>query len=293
MIFMGGFFVSSSTILSGSNLGRGEGVSTASPTPGPGLVPFSTSVTGLFPGQELDREASRLARMASGTITAARLIEQDIDQAGGRYQRYMVTCTYRPGESWHPKHITVLVRAYRRWSESQGFPFRYIWVAEIQQGRLSRGGSLSECVHYHMLLWIPRGVVPPKPDKQGWWPHGMTQRLLINRAISYLVKYASKGETVSFPRGLRLYGSGGLSKESSSEKTWWSMPLWVRSIFPVSAIPRRAPGGGVISRLTGEWLPSIYSVSLAFGRVFISIRDDVIKSLSADRVHSLVLSGVL
>lgn len=272
----------------------GEGVSEASPPPG--LVPFSTSVPGsnVVPnGTEVDRDAARLARMSSGTITAARLIEQDIEQQGDRYQRYMLTCTYRPGESWNPLHITTLVRAYRRWSDSQGFRFRYVWVAEIQQGRLSRGGSLSECVHYHMLLWVPRGVVPPKADKQGWWPYGMTQRVLVNRPIAYLVKYASKGDSISFPRGLRLYGSGGLSPESRLEKTWWSMPRWVRAIFAPSDRPSRSPGGGIISRLTGEWFPSIFAVNLAFGRVFVSVRDDVIRALSADRVQAIYLLGVL
>lgn len=266
-----------------------------------GLVPFSTSVTqesGGLPNAPLmliDRVAGRLKRMKSGVMTAARLIFEELEKSGERWQPWMITPTYRPGCEWEPTHITSLVRRMRAWAERRGFKLRYVWVAEIQERRYSRGDAvLGECVHYHLLVWIPKRLTPPKPDKQGWWPWGMTQRLRVNRPLKYILKYASKGgEIVEFPRGLRLHACGGLAPPARNHRTWWLSPRWVRAIWSEQEKPRRRVGGGFISQVTGQWFPSIWRVISRFGDLFVIQRDDLDLVFPLDVLRKLQAAGAV
>ena len=264
-----------------------------------GLVPFSTTDTREFGGLpnapliQIDRKAGRLKRMKSGVMTAARLISEELEKTGERWQAWMITPTYRPGESWEPTHITRLVKCMRAWAERRGFALRYVWVAEIQERRYARGDAvLGGCVHYHLLVWLPKRFSPPKPDKQGWWPHGMTQRLLVNKPISYMLKYVSKGGAISFPPGLRLHGCGGLTSTARNHRGWWLSPRWVRAIWADSDSPRRAPGGGFVSRVTGVWYPSIYRVIQKGGQIFVALRDDLRSLFPPDVLRRLFAAGV-
>jgi hypothetical protein len=237
---------------------------------------------------EVNQLEARLKRMRSGVLTAGRLIVAELEQERTRYIPWMLTFTYRPGVIWQPFHITQCIKSYRTWADKHGFKLRYVWVAEIQEGRWLRGGSLlGECVHYHLLIWVPKRLSPPMADKQGWWSHGSSQRLRVSRPLRYLMKYASKGESVQFPKGLRIHGCGGLSKNARNERTWWLMPRWVRALFDVDDMPRFAPGGGIISRLTGEWLPSIWQVYLTGGAVFIQLRDDLADFFSIGQLNKI------
>lgn len=263
----------------------------ASEAPTPGLVSFSTSV---FEGDssprliEVNQLEGRLKRMRSGVLTAGRLIVAELEQEHTRYIPWMLTFTYRPGVIWQPFHITHSIKSYRTWADKHGFKLRYVWVAEIQEGRFLRGGSLlGECVHYHLLIWVPARLTPPMADKQGWWSHGMTQRIRVKRPLRYLMKYASKGESVQFPKGLRIHGCGGLSSSARNERTWWLLPRWVRALFDIDDMPRRSPGGGIVSRLTGEWLPSIYQVVLTGGAIFIRLRDDLAGFFSKEQIEKM------
>lgn len=271
----------SDVLWSGFSEGGGE-------APPPGLVPFSTSVLGAGVEIEVHQLEARLKRMRSGVLTAGRLIVAELEQERTRYIPWMLTFTYRPGVIWQPFHITQCIKSYRTWSDKQGFKLRYVWVAEIQEGRLLRGRSLlGECVHYHLLIWVPARLSPPMADKQGWWSHGSSQRLRVRRPLRYLMKYASKGDSVQFPKGLRIHGCGGLSKSAMSERTWWLMPRWVRALFDVDDMPRRAPGGGIVSRLTGEWVPSIWEVCLRGSAVFIRLRDNLADLFSIDQLNKI------
>ena len=129
----------------------------------PGLVPFSTSDTRGSGDSEtvlIDTRAARLRRMKSGVMTATRLICGELDQTAERWRPWMITPTYRPGEVWKPTHITALVKCFRAWAERQGFRLRYVWVAEIQQRRYRAGAIPGECVHYHLLIWLPARLSP-------------------------------------------------------------------------------------------------------------------------------------
>lgn len=273
-------------------------------TPG-GLVSFSTSDTEEETEGEpedpladnrrltlLDNVAGRLKRMKSGVMTAARLIFEELERSGERWQPWMITPTYRQGEEWAPHHITGLVKCMRSWAERQGFKLRYVWVAEIQEKRWAKGDSLlAECVHYHLLVWVPKRFVPPKADKQGWWSHGWTNRLRVKRPLRYMLKYASKGEGVAFPRGLRLHGCGGLNEGSRDNRVWWLSPRWVRAIWSDTDKPRRAKGGGFISRVTQEWVPSIFKVMFMHGSIFVSQRQDIAEFMPPHILQRLLASG--
>jgi hypothetical protein len=57
---------------------------------------------------------------------------------------------------------------------------------------------------------VPSGFRLPKPDEQGWWPHGSTRIERAYRPVGYITKYASKGvsDDSRLPRHARLYGVG-------------------------------------------------------------------------------------
>ena len=257
-----------------------------------GLVSLETSFQGVG-GVEIDPALSRLNRMRSSVRTSARLIEAEVKELPILYKSYMVTLTYRPGVEWEPYHISDCLRFYRKWASDNNFFLRYVWVAEIQGNRYSNGALLGECVHYHLLLWVPSHLDCPKPDKAGFWVHGMTQRVVARKPVAYLTKYATKGKDVFFPKGLRTHGAGGLSATARSERTWWGLPRWVRVLFDQSDIPRRNVGGGFVSRASGFVIQSIWSVVNDGGCVFCWLRDDLHKILSSWQLSKLVLAGVI
>lgn len=190
--------------------------------------------------------------MRRSILTTAAAHAEDVD--GFRRRAAMVTFTYRPGAEWSPRHLSKYVRAVREWQKRRTrAPLRYVWVLELTKAGVP---------HYHMVVWLPRGLTLPKPDKSGLWPHGSTRIEWARRAVSYLAKYVSKAgplvEAGAMPRGARLYGSGGLSAVARSWRAWRLSPGWVRAIWTVDDKPRRATGGGWVARASGEWMPSRY-----------------------------------
>lgn len=221
-----------------------------------------TSDTALY----IDRHEHRLKRMRKGVLTAARLVDQRVgtQRKGARpWVPAFLTLTYRPGVNLQARHITDLLKRLRQWGKRRGFVLPYVWVLE----RGSRFGRL----HYHVIVWLPRGVNLPKPDKQGWWPHGFSNIKRARNPVGYLAKYAGK-DSAPPPKGFRMHGCGGLAWEDRLERAWWSAPRWVREIWPDPFdIPRPAPGGGWASKTTGEWRESPY-VLCGFGAGGVWIR---------------------
>ena len=211
----------------------------------PGLVSTETSDA---QGVTVFRHEARLKRMRRSVITSARLMEEDGQRGGFRWKTAMLTLTYRPDVEWDRGHVTGCLKAIRDYLRRRGHRFRYVWVLEN-----TKAGK----PHYHVLIWLPRGITLPKPDKRGWWPHGWTRIEWARNPVGYLAKYASKGDGGhAFPKGARLCGSGGLSLRARLERAWWMAPQWVKDRFSVEDRPVRAPGGGWMSRVTGEHLPS-------------------------------------
>lgn len=174
---------------------------------------------------------------------------------------WFVTLTYRGVKDWQPEHISKALQGFRNWCLGRGLPCKYTWVAELQ----SRGA-----VHYHLLVWLPVGVPMPMWDKptrtpvQGrtvapWWPFGMTNTQKAKAGVGYLMKYLSKlGELTIFPKGLRLYGIGGLHKQGRDVRSWLNLPEWVKRCHGVGEVIRTACG--FVLRSCGEILEPAYKV---------------------------------
>jgi len=201
---------------------------------------------------ELDPVELRGRRLRQAVSGQASLISTRIQASGQRWRLIFLTLTYRPGVDWGPLHITSCLKAMAKWAKRRGFKLPYIWVCELGEDR----GRL----HYHVVLWVPARLMMPKPDKQGWWPHGWTK---IERArnqgaaAGYLAKYTTKGSAGLFPAGCRIHGAGGLTMVERARMAWGRAPAWVREHWPSwEDRPRPAVGGGWVSRVTGELLQS-------------------------------------
>lgn len=166
---------------------------------------------------------------------------------------WFVTLTYVRDDQWKPDHIKVAMAAYRRFCKAAKIHCRYTWVAELQ----TRGA-----VHYHLLAWLPAGVQMPHWDRARgnrleFWPHGMTNTEVAKSGVGYLMKYLSKlGELTKFPKGLRLYGVGGLTETGRSVRQWFNLPAWVKLSHGVGEVSRRT--FGFVHRVTGEVLQCPY-----------------------------------
>jgi len=154
-----------------------------------------------------------------------------------------VTLTYRPEVEWGPRHITQYIRSVRRVLERRGVRPIYLWVAEL---------TAAGAVHYHCLFWLPRGVMLPKPDQAGW-EHGWSRiEKMRSRGVGYLLKYARKGSVrLPFPRGLRLYGFGGLDGDQRDKANWHCLPRYQRERCEWFEAVRKCAGGW-ISAATGQ-----------------------------------------
>ena len=192
---------------------------------------------------------------------------------------WFVTLTYAKANAWASDHLSSAIRGFRSWCKSVGVPCRYTWVAEIQPHRLETTGQA--VVHYHLLAWLPVGLNMPHWDrmtrKQGglrdaFWPHGMTNTQMAFSGVGYLMKYLSKlGELTIFPKGLRLYGIGGLTGEGRSVRRWYNLPEWVKLSGGVGDVLKF--GSSFVQRETGEIIPPAYSVKKTpFGLILTQLR---------------------
>ncbi len=174
----------------------------------------------------------------------------------------MVTLTLRPGVLWQSSMIRQYIRRVRDWARQRGIDLPYLWVAELQRNRmLASGVKGNQAVHYHIIFRLPKGITMPKADKQGWWPHGMTKTEIARKPVGYLAKYISKGDEQEFPKGIRLFGIGGLDHAVRDFRRWWCAPLYVRGQIAPQDRPMRCTGG-FLARATGEFAITPYTVHL-------------------------------
>jgi len=221
----------------------------AQPPGAAGLVPFKTSGTldiSLAPQLVLERRIKRMRK----SVWASGHLHQFAKS--GRERVWFVTLTYRGVDDWEPRHISECLRRVRQWCKSRGVTLRYTWVAELQK----RGA-----LHYHVVVWLPSRLALPKFDKQGWWPHGMTQTAIAKNPIGYLMKYVSKISPFhQFPKGVRIYGIGGLERSGKDIRAWLNLPSWIKQSYGVGELVSRA--GRRVVRDTGEILQALYRVVL-------------------------------
>ncbi len=222
-----------------------------------GLVPSKTTVNQLFVNLAPSACAERRVKRLKKAVWASGHLHGIADHGHRPPVCWFVTLTYRGVNDWQAEHIKEAVNAYRRWCKGLGIACRYTWVAELQ----GRGA-----VHYHLLCWLPRGVNMPHWDRarakrKAFWTHGMTNTQKAKAGVGYLMKYLSKlGELTRFPKGLRLYGIGGLNTEGRAVRSWFNLPEWVKSSHGVGDVKRTARG--YLVRDTGELLPPAYEVQL-------------------------------
>ncbi len=228
---------------------------------GAGLVPSKTSVSHLVsfaPSVVAERRVKRLKKSvwASGHLHA-------LANNGFRPPVcWFVTLTYARSDGWEARHISDALKGFRKFCKSAGIPCRYTWVAEIQPKRLESTGKA--VVHYHLLAWLPQGVSMPHWDRatakrSEWWPHGMTNTEKAFSGVGYLMKYLSKlGELTRFPKGLRLYGIGGLNTQGREVRAWFNLPEWVKRSYGVGEVLRS--GSRLLVRATGEILEPAYQL---------------------------------
>jgi len=174
----------------------------------------------------------------------------------------MITLTYEHGECWRPTDIAVFLNIIRLHLRRRNVIPRYVWVAELQE----RGA-----VHYHLLLWLPNKFRLPKPDKEGWWPHGYTRiERVRHTAVAYISKYVSKTgdslihstSSLRFPKGCRIYGHGGLSVTSRTALRFSRLHSWLRRRCPIPGQAVRIPYIGWIDSQTGEVIGYRYRVEV-------------------------------
>lgn len=226
---------------------------------GSGLDSSQTSVLRPSNSILLDPRSIKVKRARFSTLTSARLHQLERPNWAATF----IGFTYAPGKNYGPRDISNMVKCLRSWCERKAIECRYLWVAEMQK----RG-----VIHYHMIVFHPKKLSFPKPDKQGWWPHGSTSRSTgIKHAVAYMAKYLSKGDAASFPKGARTYGSGGLQGTSKLEMRWWKLPSWAREKGAAEDGLKRSKGG-VLNPTTGELFLSPWIVSFKGGGVYISRR---------------------
>ncbi|PZP59148.1 rolling circle replication-associated protein [Pseudoxanthomonas winnipegensis] len=195
-----------------------------------------------------DMKQSRLRNLAKGVKAAAWTIDNkflaelgeprlnrkgDAFLPSSPYRTALITLTYREDGMWAPGHISALIKHYREWFRRHGlgWAFHCVWVMEFTQ--LGRP-------HYHLVAWFPRGVKPPLPDKQGWWPHGDTQAVYARSPVGYITKYASKSTSKSaahLPKKARLWGYAGLSMEERADIAFAKCPRWLKGLVHPDSHP--------------------------------------------------------
>lgn len=209
----------------------------------------------------MDRDRARVSRMQRSVGITSRLLTDLCPRLGC----WLVTLTYdtegtlREARDWRPRDVSDCMRGYRDWAREQGIPLCYVWVAELQQ----RG-----VIHYHVLVWIPKGWKLPKADVAGFWACGMSNTVAVRSAVGYATKYASKLESKGgtfrvLYSGARMHGAGGLELAVRVMRAWMCAPAWLRdelSEREPQAV-RRATGGGWVLPETGEYFRSPYAIA--------------------------------
>lgn len=208
----------------------------------------------------VNRDAQRVKRLRTSVGHVARLLHFDAhsELAAQRWNKKFLTLTYADATAWRPGHFSKFRKALREWCARRKVKLRYVWVAELQ----TRGA-----LHYHVVIWLPKGKFLPFADAQGWWPHGSTNVKTAQSPISYIAKYASKttsDQAAAYPAGARMHGHGGLDPEGRRHVRYWMAPFWVRDALTGRADIRKV-SGGYADRLTGEFLPSPWRVYVAPG----------------------------
>ena len=114
-----------------------------------------------------------------------------------------------------------------------GFSLPYAWVLEC-----------ASHLHYHFIVWLPRGHKLNQAKLSSFWPWGSTW-LEICRSVGAWARYMAKFNSVAkLPRGARLFGYGGLDEIGKMAVSRAGLPRWLLALLPVGHGGSRYAGGG-------------------------------------------------
>lgn len=163
--------------------------------------------------------ATSLKRRLRTAREKIRIIVQEqrrIARSKGLYAVAM-TLTYRNGEHFAPGHITDFFEGARPKLKRMGHALPYVWTLE-------RASAL----HYHLIVWLPRGIRFCHKDLEKWWPWGSTW-IEACRHVRAWTRYISKSDDKqNLPPGARLFGSGGLDAAGKAQVFTATLPYWLR-----------------------------------------------------------------
>lgn len=218
--------------------------------------------------KELQRK-SRVANLRKTIYNFGCGVEELL--AGKSYVPWLCSLTYRDVDGWSPNDIRFFLNRVRVYLYRRGLPFVYCWVAELQK----RGA-----LHYHVMIWLPKGFKLPKFARFGWWEHGFTDQKPAQKAVGYLMKYISKDDTKNnFPKGVRIYGYGGASVEVKRRIRFFRCNKQIRSQIEASGltyrdVDMRKVQGGKVDLCSGWFFESCWKVYFLRGLpVFFKVAD--------------------
>lgn len=218
---------------------------------------FFDSSSVLEPGTVTAASVVRFAELVKKTATSAtssgkrknagrkklnRIIKEQTRYAKvANLRAVAMTLTYENLTEFSSKHISEFLGRLRRALKRMGHSLPYAWVLE-------RASHL----HYHLLLWLPRGYVLDLAKLSKWWPFGSTW-VQSCRSVKAWGRYMAKLNSIAqLPKGARLYGYGGLDQDGKLAVSRAVLPRWLLALVPVGHRVRRCPGGGWVNIATGE-----------------------------------------
>lgn len=158
-----------------------------------------------------------------------------------------LTLTYGVGAMPSGKDVSTFLDKLRARLKRLGKPLLYTWVLECKR-----------VCHYHLMVWLPRGMRLDSVVLARWWTHGHAQAEACQSPFRWS-RYMAKSETkLHLPPGQRLFGCGGLDEVGEDAVRQACLPRWLQQVLPAFSRPRRCPGGGWVDILTGELFLSPY-----------------------------------
>ena len=177
------------------------------------------------------------------------------------------TLTYRDGEKWESKQISNFIDNYRvfikRQLKDKNYKLTYIWTVENNKDR--------DYIHYHGLIWIPNGILPPKPDttertRDKWWKYGDSNVQKAYSPASYIGKYIGKeGEALKLPQRSRKYS---INVRHLFDLSYLRAPSWLCYNSKFGDKLRRVKHYGWVNYTTNKCYDSPYRFSKIKGLVW-------------------------
>ena len=159
-----------------------------------------------------------------------------------------LTLTYCDTTTFSRKHISAFLGPLRQALKRMGNSMPYVWVLEC-----------ASRLHYHLLVWLPRGYTLDQTKLSKWWRWGSTW-VESCRSVKAWGRYLAKFDsTARLPKGARLYGYGGLDGDGELAVSRAALPRWLLALLPSRHRADRCPGGGWVDMVTGEIYLSPYA----------------------------------